>query len=380
MSPPHLPPVATVSGTHSPAGAELREVFSRCLTRIPGGAQLFVSRRGETLVDLAGGAMALDTPVQVFSVSKLIVALAAAHAHAAGTLDLDAPIASYWPAFDRVATRAITARMVLDHSSGLCAIARPLTTEDWLAGALDAEILAQDPAWEPGTQHGYHAFTFGALMAGVFEHGARVRVQDYVARHITQPLDLGAETGFWFGAPASVLPRLATLSFDPPILTEGQAGAFVGGQAIPDGAMLPILQNAPGFFGDPRVQQADWPALSGVGSARALARILNAALGHGVERPLLERSALDAMVAERRHGMDRCLAHVSRYGSGVELSHGFNPYFGGRSFGHQGAGGSVLAADPDSGLVLAYTCTHTASTVGVSDQALVLMAAARLLA
>ncbi|MBT00471.1 MAG: hypothetical protein CMI01_17650 [Oceanospirillaceae bacterium] len=380
MSQPQLPPVATVSGSHSPEGVELREVFSRCLTRTPGGAQLFVSRHGETLVDLAGGTMTEDTPVQVFSVSKLVVALAAAHAHAAEVLDLDAPLASYWPAFDRPATRSITARMVLEHSSGLCGISRPLTTEDWLAGVLQTEVAQQDPFWEPGSEHGYHAFTFGALMAGVFEHAAKVRLQDYVAEHITAPLEFAAGTGFWFGAPDAIQPNLAKLTFDPPILTEAQAGAFASGQAIPDGSFAPIIQDGPGFFTDPRVQQADWPALSGVSSARALGRILNAALGFGVSQPLLAGSDLDAMIRERRHGIDRALAHVSRYGSGVELAHGFCPYFGGRSFGHQGAGGSVVAADPDSGIVLAYTCTHTASTVGASDQALALLASARLLA
>jgi CubicO group peptidase (beta-lactamase class C family) len=324
--------------------------------------------------------MAEDTPVQVFSVSKLVVALAAAHAHATGVLDLDKRLASYWPAFNREATESITARMVLDHSSGICAIEGALSIDDWLAGALDAEVAVQDPFWPPGTQHGYHAFTFGALMAGVFENGAGVRVQDYVARHITAPLGLGMDEGFWFGAPAEVLPKLAQLSFSPPIMTEAQAGAFASGEAIPDGSFVPIIQNAPGFFTDPRVQQAAWPAVSGVSSARALARILNAALGYGVSTPLLAPSDLEAMIAERHHGMDRTLAHVSRYGSGVELPHGFSPYLGGKSFGQQGAGGSVVAANPQNGLVLAYTCTHTSATVGASDQALVLLAAARLLA
>jgi CubicO group peptidase (beta-lactamase class C family) len=77
--------------------------------------------------------------------------------------------------------------------------------------------------------------------------------------------------------------------------------------------------------------------------------------------------------------MDRTLAHVTRYGSGVELPHGYFPYLGGRSFGHQGAGGSVVVADPDSGLVLAYTTTNTQATVGGSDQAIALIATARAL-
>jgi CubicO group peptidase (beta-lactamase class C family) len=372
---PSLAPIANVVGHHSAEGAELREAFSRSLTRSRGGAQLVVTRRGETIVNLAGGSMTTDTPVQVFSVSKLVVALAAAHAHAAGALDLDAPIAQYWGAFERKATRNITTRMVLDHSSGIPAISRPLTTEDLLAGALEEEVAVQVPFWEPGTQHGYGAFTFGALMAGIFLSAVHVSIQDYISTHITNPL----RAGFWFGAPADVLPCLVPLSFDPPILTEGQAGAILGGQAIQDGSFVPIMENAPAFFSDPRVQQATWPAMSGVSTAADLARILNAALGYGVATSLLSSTDLSAMIAERRHGPDRTLAHVSRYGSGVELPHVFFPYLGGRSFGHQGAGGSVLSADPDSGVVFAYTSSHSSSTVGGSDQALVLLSAVRLL-
>ncbi|MEV7646707.1 serine hydrolase domain-containing protein [Arthrobacter sp. NPDC089319] len=368
-----LPPVAEVTGTHSGLGAEIREAFSRALARSKGGAQLVVTRNGETLVDLAGGSISQDTPVQVYSVSKLVVAIAAAHAHGHGVLDLDQPLAETWPAFDRDAARTITARMVLNHSSGINAVDKPLSLEDLVAGALDDAVAAQDPHWEPGTEHGYGAFTFGALMSGVFKHSAMTSVQQYVAEHVTGP----AGANFWFGAPDGILSTLAPLTFDSPILTEGQVAAMMAGRAIADGSMLPILTDSPGFFSDRRVIQSDWPAMSGISTARDLAKILNAVLGHGTEEPVLSTAELQDMIAEQRHGMDRTLAHVTRYGSGVELAHGHFPYFGGRSFGHQGAGGSVAAVDPDSGLVSVYTSTHTASTVGGSDAALTLLAATR---
>lgn len=373
MSAPDLPPIAAVEGEHTPAGVELREVFSRCLTRAPGGAQLVVTRGGETIIDVAGGGITRDTQIQLFSVSKLIVALAATHAHAAGVIDLDAPLAATWPAFDRSSTATITARMVLDHSSGISAITRPMTTDELIAGGLDLAVAEQEPLWEPGTQHGYGAFTFGALMSGVFRHAAGVSLQDYAAANIVEPA--GGE--FSFGARSGAeRAALAPLSFSPPILTEAQATGIMAGLAIQDGAMAPIVQNAPEFFSDPRVQEADWPAMSGIGTARGVSSILNAALGFGTRRTL-DAAALDTLIAERRHGMDRMLGHVSRFGSGVELPHGFMPYFGGRSFGHQGAGGAVAAADPDTGTVLVFTSTHTASTVGGSDQAIVLLATAR---
>ncbi len=162
---PPLPPVAAVTGIHSEQGAQLREAFSRSLTRSPAGAQLVVTRHGEVVVDIAGGpvlggppAVDGDTLVQVHSVSKFVAALAAAHAHEAGVLDLDAPVASYWPAFDRDSTRSLTARHVLDHSSGISAVERPLLADELLAGALDEAVAVQEPFWAPGTEQGIAPF------------------------------------------------------------------------------------------------------------------------------------------------------------------------------------------------------------------------------
>lgn len=370
---PQLPPVAVVTGTHSGPGAQIREAFSRSLARSTGSAQLVVTYNGQTLVDLAGGSLDRHTPVQVYSVSKLLVAFAAAHAHGRGVLDLDRPLAETWSAFDRDATKSITARMVLSHSSGINGIDRPMTTDELVAGALDEAVEHQDPRWAPGTEHGYHPFTFGALMAGAFRYGVGMTLQEYVSQNIVKP----SGGRFWFGAPDDVLPTLASLTCDPPVLTEGQAAAMASGDALPDGSMAPITADSLGFFSDPRVIRSDWPAMSGVSTAHDLATIANAVLGFGDRPALLTTEELEDMIAEQRHGMDRTLGHVTRYGSGAELAHGFFPYFGGRSFGHQGAGGSVVAIDPDTGVVFAYTSTHTAPTVGGSDAALTLMACAR---
>lgn len=232
----------------------------------------------------------------------------------------------------------------------------------------------QDPRWEPGTAHGYHTFTYGALLSGIFRHGVGERVQDYAIRNIIDP----AGGGFGYGAPGDLLPRLAQLSFDAPILTEVQLNGILEGTAVPDGSMAQIMQDAPGFFLDPRVQQADWPAMSGVSSAQALARIVNAAHGYGREATA-PKSAIAGMVEEQVYGLDRSLGQSSGFGLGVELPQPAMPYLGPGSYGHQGAGGSVVAVDPAHRLVFAYVQTHTSPTVGVSDQAVTLLAATRAL-
>lgn len=369
-TPPALPPVATLKGESTARGATLREAFSRSAARNSSPAQFAVTSGADTLVDLAHG-MTTDQPVQVFSVSKALVAVAAVHAHERGRIDLDAPLATYWPAFDRPSTRSITAMHVLDHSSGISAIGYPLSVEQLIAGELDVAVATQEPMWEPGSAHAYGAFTFGALMAGVFLNGAGVSVQEYIQQELLEP----SGAFFSFGADAQVRARLAPLTFRPPVLTEAQAHDFASGTALQDGAMLPIMQDSPGFFTNPQVLACDWPSMSGVTTAHDLVTLFQRVFGFDGNPALLSPESVVRLTTERHYGPDRGIPFISRYGAGLELPHELSPLLGGTSFGHQGAGGSVVAIDPVSQTVCAFVSTLMDATVGVSDQALVLLGA-----
>src|SRR5439155_1712245 len=128
---------------------------------------------GELVVDLWGGyadaartrPWTRDTIVNVFSTTKAMTALCAHMLVDRGLLDLDAPVARYWPEFAQNGKRALPVHYLLSHRAGLAAIRQPLPTEafyDWdrMVGALAAET----PWWEPGTTSGYHAMTFGYLV------------------------------------------------------------------------------------------------------------------------------------------------------------------------------------------------------------------------
>lgn len=81
-----------------------------------------------------------------------------------GLLDLAAPVATYWPEFAQAGKAAIPVHFLLSHRAGLPAIDAPLPAEalyDW--DTMTRALTAQKPWWEPGTQHGYHAFTFGRV-------------------------------------------------------------------------------------------------------------------------------------------------------------------------------------------------------------------------
>ena len=87
-----------------------------------------------------------------------------ARARRRGELDIDAPVAEYWPEFARErqgSTRRC--RMMLDHSVGLPACKTPASNR---AAATTGTTWSsrspnEEPFWEPGIRNGYHMINFG---------------------------------------------------------------------------------------------------------------------------------------------------------------------------------------------------------------------------
>lgn len=374
MSETASPQVIPVHGHADGAFAELADAFARSIARQGhGGAGLAVHVDGQLVVDLVGGELEPSSLVQVFSVSKAVVAVAAAHAVAAGRLDLDRPLGDVWPAFARPATSAVTTRMVLAHTAGIPAVAAPLSLDALLNGGLDAAVAEQDPYWPPGTRLGYGAFTFGALVDGVFTRTLGTSLADYVAEHLTAPVGVD----FCFGASVLHLERVAPLRFVRPASTPAEAAAQANATAILDGSFAAVAADPPAFFNDPRVVGAGWPSMSGVSSARSLSRLFAGVVGEIDGVRLLDDVAVDSMSTQQSGGQDAMLLHGTRFGLGVELPHPQFPLLGAGSFGHQGAGGSVVAIDPHRVVSLAYVTNAFPATPGASDAALTLISSAR---
>src|SRR2546425_1257649 len=70
------------------------------------------------------------------------------------------------------------------------------------------EALAeQEPYWEPGTAHGYHAITFGWLVGEVVRRITGDSIGAFFAREVAKPLSLD----FWIGLPEEEEGRVATM-------------------------------------------------------------------------------------------------------------------------------------------------------------------------
>ena len=204
-----------VEGFVKPGFEQVREAFIRNFTeRGEVGGAVCVYEQGHPVVDLAGGVIdqrtALpyrrDTLQPVFSTTKGLVAAVANMLADRAQLDLDAPVAEYWPEFGQKGKQGIPVRWLLTHQAGLAAIDRALTFEELLAWDPVIERLAeQEPNWTPGTAHGYHTLTYGFLVGEVVRRVTGASLGEWLSREITTPL--GVE--FVIGLPPDLEGRVA---------------------------------------------------------------------------------------------------------------------------------------------------------------------------
>jgi CubicO group peptidase (beta-lactamase class C family) len=356
----------------------VREVFeSGFASGAELGAGLCIYREGRVVVDLWGGfadeaqrqPWRRDTLANVYSTTKGITALCAHQLVERGELDLDAPVARYWPEFAESGKAELPVRYLLSHQAGLAGVSEPLKAEDLFDWRRMTRALeAQKPWWKPGTNHGYHALTYGWLVGEVIRRVSGMSVGRYVREHVAAPLS--AE--FWIGLPEELDGRTAQL-VQGPISTEGGPNLLEIAAADPEGLVAKVFGNPPIFALSPNSREwraAELPAANGHTTAHALARIYGA-LGNGGELEgvrLIGRDAIEAARVEQAYGQDLVLPLVTRIALGFMLGPaneplGPNP----RSFGHGGAGGSLGMADPEAKLGFGYVMNRMHTGVWLVD-------------
>src|SRR5579871_70610 len=183
------------------------------------GASVALTLDGETVVDLWGGARDAaktrawtpDTIVAVASTTKTATALSALLLADRGELDVDAPVARYWPEFASAGKAGVLVRHCLGHTAGLPGWEPRLTAledlYDW--EKCTAILAAQAPWWEPGTASGYHGITQGYLVGEVVRRVTGHTLGQFFAREIAGPLGADFHIGLapvHFSRVANVIP------------------------------------------------------------------------------------------------------------------------------------------------------------------------------
>jgi CubicO group peptidase (beta-lactamase class C family) len=370
-------PALEIHGTCDPRFKRVQEVFAAHFAQgEETGASLSAVIDGKTVIDLwAGHADAArtrpwqrDSIVNVYSTTKGITALAALRLVERGQLDLDAPVARYWPEFAQAGKATLPVRWLLSHRAGLPAVQMPLPPEalySWQA--MTEALAAQKPWWTPGTRHGYHALTYGWLVGEVIRRITGVSVGEYVRREIAGPLGVDFEIGFGPGLDA----RVAELIWPP--IDPSVPNMFAELIKDPESVAAKAFMNppfAPEMANSRAWRAAELPAANGHTNARSLARIYGALARGGTQDgvALLRPETIARAWVEQSNGPDAVMPLVTRIGLGFFISTdteklGPNP----RSFGHGGAGGSLGFADPDTKLGFGYAMNQMKNGIWLID-------------
>jgi CubicO group peptidase (beta-lactamase class C family) len=377
-----------IYGICEPRFAEVRELFLRSFqigTEI--GAAVAIVLDGKCVVDLWGGhydpartrEWERDTLVNVYSTTKGMTAICANQLIERGLLDIDAPVARYWPEFAAAGKRDVPVRWLMSHKAGLCAVREPLpkgSLYDW--NRMCAALAAQEPWWTPGDGHGYHAFTFGFLVGELVRRISGESIGSFFRRNVAEPLDVD----FHIGLPRACDVRTSDMysvhigNKPPPDAPAGPPGAVTGpfakfARAVRD----PNTMQGAAFLNPPQdraaVNTREWrsaeiPAVNGHGTARALARIYGA-LARGGEIDgvrILQPATIALATTEEAAGPERLFfgAVPMRFGLGFVLSDDTHRYAwlspSRRAFGHAGGGGSLGMADPDARIGFGFTMNN----------------------
>ena len=375
---------ASVHGECAARFAAVRATFAANFDMgVEVGASFAATVDGELVVDLWGGyadaartrPWTRDTIVNVFSTTKAMTALCAHMLVDRGLLDLDAPVARYWPEFAQNGKRALPVHYLLSHRAGLAAIRQPLPTEafyDWdrMVGALAAEA----PWWEPGSTSGYHAMTFGYLVGELIRRVSGKTPGRFFRDEVALPL--GCD--FHIGLPAGEDHRVAQMV---PPTPEETAAAAPSAAVDPQSLLGKVMSNpplTPALANQRAWRAAEIPAANGHGNARSAARVMAALARGGVLDGvrLLRGETLGRAIEAQFDGTDIVLGLPMRWGLGFMLASDRLPMGPNRrAFGHGGWGGSLAVADADARVSWAYVMNKMSpGTTGDSRAARVVAA------
>ncbi|HEY2178279.1 MAG TPA: serine hydrolase domain-containing protein [Caulobacteraceae bacterium] len=353
----------------------VREAFAAAQSQDEGGAQLCVYRHGARVVDIWAGRDKVndrpygeDTLTVIMSCTKGATASVVHRLAERGLIDIEAPVADYWPDFAAAGKSDARVWHLMTHSVGLPGLdpeSRLVASDLLELSRHEAALAAMAPVWTPGASCHYHPITYGSLLDAVARRVTGKSVAALFAEEIAAPLGLD----LWIGLPAEQEPRVAPHFSPTPGLTSEQIAAIFAAVGIDATTRLArtillslqhtgeILETANNRVG----RAAEIPAGNGVATAAALARMYAALIGEVDGVRLLAPATLERARALRTGAMvppgdfaKLQLGLPTRYGLGYQLSREGVPLLGEGSFGHDGAGGRLGFAHPESGLAAAY--------------------------
>jgi CubicO group peptidase (beta-lactamase class C family) len=342
------------------------------------GASAAVTVDGKLVADVWGGHIdearttpwERDTIINVWSTTKTMAALSMLLLADRGEVDVDAPVARYWPEFKANGKEDVAVRHLMSHTAGLSGWQEPMAPEDLYDWDKATSLLAaQAPWWEPGTASGYHAITQGYLVGEVVRRVTGQTIGAFFRSELAEPL--GGD--FHIGLPTEHDARVARVIPPPPLTFPGEVD--------PDGVAVRTLTNPPlsaEQSWEEAWRRAEIPAANGTGNARSVA-LVQSVLACGGEvngRRFLSEATCDLVFREQCNGIDLVLGAALRHGIGYGLPGELIPLPNPRTCFWGGWGGSLCIVDLDARMVVTFVMNRMGEgTLGDDRSIGVLLAA-----
>lgn len=320
------------------------------------GAQLYVSRWGDVVCDVAIGEASPGVPLRTdhlllwYSSTKPLTAVAILQLVERGVLGLDDPIATFvegWGA----GKEHCTVRHVLTHMGGFSRADYRLFDRDITYAEVIEAIAAHPAEYAPGTKAGYHPSSGWKVLGAVVEAVDGRPIDRYLAEAVMEPAGMGDS---WLGVPLVEQDRLG----------DRLAPVHWTGHVLPvveDGALSMRPYRIDQIHNQPWHRAKVEPGGGGRGPASDLGRFYEALLLDDAGRLFDRPETVSLMTACHRAGIrDRTFFTKVPWGLGVQVAGGISGTIGHRAFGHGGMASSRAICDPVEGLVMALVCNGLA--------------------
>lgn len=332
------------------------------------GASVSVWIDGREIISLADGYCEKEcvrpwdetTLVPVWSATKGLASACVLKILDDQGLSLDVKVVEIWPEFGGAGKEDITFKDVLTHGAGIPSLNEQASVFNY--EEVIRAIEMQNPLWEIGAGHGYHPRTFGFLLDEFVRRLEGISLGQYFNETFAVPMGLE----FWIGLPKEYHPRVATLypgKMSNPDEEEAFYRAFKNSESLTRKAFgSPAGLGGVSGMNSPDSWSAGWPAMGGIGTAKALAKFYSmlATGGEWDGKQVVSKYVLSLMGETLVSGEDKVLCMENAFSAGFMKGRNDSmkrKLFGSSdyAYGHSGAGGSHAFADPENRIAFAYT-------------------------
>lgn len=349
-------------------------------TRHEVGASCAITVEGRLVADLWGGrtspngeAWDKDTLCMVFSSTKGVMSLCAHMLADQGKLDLDAPIARYWPEFAVAGKEAARVSMTLNHTVGVPHVRGPVRPGEFWDYATMVNRVAEEPAfWAPGSQQGYHGITMAWTVGELIRRASGQRLGEFLGHSLALPL----ECDFHIGLPDAEEGRVAPMIMAEPDEAWLATRFIQTALTTQDTPTALFMRDFATFEPNSRAcRAAEVGSANGMGNGRSLAKIYAPFANGGVldGKRYLGTDALtrmgrvsaateddETLKIPARFALGFMKATDNRKLPGVVNS---SLIMSEAAFGHVGAGGSLGLADPECRMSFGYAMNRMGTGV-----------------